>query len=489
MSELESGFSLAEVTALLKRRSAIVLAGAVLGLLAGYLVFAAAPPKYSATARVAINTANVPGAGGTAAADQKIDLGTESDLVTSDEVGDAVRKELSLDVDNRSLFAPLIVTVREDSRVLGLTYVSGSATTAQQTVNAIARSYLSVRTDATNGDRAATVTKLEEELAEATAASNDATAEFDAAATGSSARLEAQTEVQRTAREVTRIQDELAPYQNAEASAGELVREASLPDAVLSKKALGMGVGIFGLFTMAGVAAALFVDRRDAMGGGRRKVEQLVPGANLRMMPTATSRKPSPAEIDAAIDRLAVELVGGGSRGRATSVLVASTRAEPPVAMAEELAASLTFAGIPALFVLAGTSEREVRQAHVVLSFTDLITGPSITGPASLPDVAGTSVETAAPLVTWLRPRGSAESSGLLRRAVVEALITRAGREGFEAVVFVAATPTRNAAAAALGQWVTKTAVIVDDDDGQGVEAAVAALAEADVSVTEVVWT
>ena len=36
------------------------------------------------------------------------------------------------------------------------------------------------------------------------------------------------------------------------------------------------------------------------------------------------SRKASPAEIDAAIDRLAVDLVSGGTRGRAASVLVLS---------------------------------------------------------------------------------------------------------------------------------------------------------------------
>ena len=246
---------------------------------------------------------------------------------------------------------------------------------------------------------------------------------------------------------------------------------------------------MFGLLVLAGLGIALLVDRRDSLGGGRRKVEQLVPGANIRIMPTAVNRKARPGEIDAAIDRLAVELAGGGSRGRAISVLVAGTRMEPPVALAEELASSLTFAGIPALFVLAGTTERDLRQAHVVLSFTDLITAPSITGPASLPDVAGAGTGVAPPTVTWLRPRGSPEASGLLRRAVVEALITRAGREGFEAVVFVAATPTRTAAAAALGQWVTKTAVIVDGDGSQDVEQAVSTLVEADVDVTEVVWT
>ena len=88
-----------------------------------------------------------------------------------------------------------------------------------------------------------------------------------------------------------------------------------------------------------------------------------------------------------------------------------------------------------------------------------------------------------------MRPKGSAEAAGLLRRAVVEALVTRAGREGFDAVVFVAPSPTRNAAAAALGQWSGKTAVIVDHTESQALEQTVAALREADVAVTEVVWT
>lgn len=488
MSELESGFRMADVVGLLKRRSAIVLAGAILGLLAGYLLFASAAPTYSATARVEVTNLDSSDAGGNAAT-QEFDLNTESDLVKSDDVGDAVREELSLSGDNRDLFRPLIVTPRDRSRVLGLTYEASNAAKARDVVNAIAGNYLSVRTERANGSRNTLVADLEDQQAEANGALDASNQALDATEAGTSARLQAQAEVQRATQEVNRINDELTDLRGQNTVAGELVREAPLPSAVLSKKALGTGIGVFGLFSMAGVGAALLVDRRDAMGGGRRKVEQLVPGANLRMMPSAVSRSASPAEVDAAIDRLAVELAGGGSRGRATSVLVVGTRSEPPVAMAEELAASLTFAGIPTLFVLAGASDREIRQAHVIMSFTDLITGPSITGPASLPDMAGAGAGVSAPLVTWLRPRGSAESSGLLRRAVVEALVTRAGREGFEAVIFVAATPTRNAAAAALGQWTSKTAVIVEGDDSAGVEAAVSALSEADVSVAEVVWT
>ena len=485
MTELESGFSMAEVTGLLRRRSAIVLAGTILGLLAGFLAFATAAPKYSATARVEVAIGN----GASTPASQQIDLGTESDKVKSDAVGNAVRKQLTLSETNTALFAPLTVTARDKSRVLGLTYESGSATKARDIVNAIARAYLAegarVATDKRTVETADLVKKQSEAAAEVSAAQSD----YDETEPGTSARVAASDRLQQANQSLRGVSDDLTAARAVDTNVGELVREAPLPSASLSKRALGTGVGLFGLFTMAGGVAALYVDRRDARGGGRRKVEHLVPDANIRLMPTATARNSSPAEIDAAIDRLAVELAGGGSRGRASSVLLAGTRAEPPLAMAEELAASLTFAGIPALFVLAGAAERELNQAHVVLSFTDLISGPSITGPASLPDVAGVTVGTAAPTVTWLRPRGSAESSGLLRRAVVEALITRAGREGFEVVVFVAATPTRNAAAAALGQWVSKTAVIVEGEDSQGVETTVSALNEAAVRVTEVVWT
>jgi hypothetical protein len=189
------------------------------------------------------------------------------------------------------------------------------------------------------------------------------------------------------------------------------------------------------------------------------------------------------------VDRLAVELVAGASGGRARSVLVIGAGDEAPIPLAEELASSLAFAGIPTLFVLAASSDREIRQAHVVGSFADLLQGPSVTGPAGLPETAGAISTAATPTVSWLRPRGSAEASGLLRRAVVEALVTRAGRERFEAVVFVAPSPSRTAAGTALGQWVDRTALVVDKANRGQAEAAASALNDADVSVTEVVWT
>ncbi|MCU1498792.1 MAG: hypothetical protein JWM47_2745 [Acidimicrobiales bacterium] len=487
MTELESGFRIADVIELLRRRFPIMLAAGLIGLVAGYLAFAAAPPSYSATSRVQVQAQDV--ASGTDGKPE-VDLATERDLVKSDAVGDAVRKQLKLAGTNRGLFADLTVTSKEDSLVLELTYVSPSATRARDVANAVADAYLADRLREAADSQRAALGRLDQQISDARDAVTEATKLVDQTPAGSTERSLAQAqlaEARTTSNSLIERRSTLAGIDTT--TVGKIVRKAPLPDSVLSKMAVGTGVGVFGLCLLVGLAVALFVDRGDSLGGGRRQVELMAPDTNIRILPTATGRKPSVVEIDAAIDRLALELAGQGAKGRAASVLIAGTGIEPPVALAEELAASLAFAGIPTLFVLAGSATREVPQAVKVTSFTDLITGPSITGPASLPDRAGAVATSSRPSVVWLQPRGSTESSGLLRRAVVEALVTRAGREGFEAVVFVAGTPLRNAAAAALGPWVTKTAVIVEHDAASAAVETVRALQEAGVTLTEVVWT
>ncbi len=485
MSELDSGFLPAGASSLLRRRAGIVWAAAVVGLLVAYLVVQAHPPTYRATALVAFDRADPIGD----AAPDPLDLGTESELVMSDAVGRAVRDDLGRSGSNADLFRHLAVTGRDDARVLGLAYEADSATAARDTVNAIARAYLAERSDAATEQRTVTLEALAAEVADAEDALGQAEAEVAGSEPGTAAGTRAATEARLAQDAYDDLVERRQVIEELDPSAGEVVRQAALPDELLPRRALGTGAGAFGLVLVAGLGLAVVADRRDRLGGGRRRVEQLVPGATIRVLPTATDPKAPPAEVDAAIDRLAVELASGGSQGRAASALLVGTGTEPPVALAEELASSLTFAGIPALFVLAGSTDRGLRQAHVIRSFTDLVTGPSLVGPPGLPAVAGTGAVLHPPTVTWLRPSGSAEASGLLRRAVVEALITRAGREGFEAVVFVAATPTRNAAATALGQWVSRTAVVVQREDNPKVEHAVLALQEADVAITEVVWT
>jgi hypothetical protein len=472
------------------------------GLLAGYLVFASSPTVYSATSRVEVKPVTLSQIENPSRNGPTVDIATEKDLVRSDAVATAIRRALSTSADNRTILNHLFVTTEPDSLVLKLTYTAGTAEEARDGANAAADAYLADRAAKATAARNSAAQRLTDRISDAKGKLDQATKALNAAVPDSAEYAAARKAQQDAQFEVTDLQGQLQQYQQYDPapgqkdSVGESVRRAILPGAVLSKKAVGKGVGVFGLFVLAGLGAAWYLDRRDGLGGGRRRVEQLVPGANIRLLPGSDGSHASAAEIDTAIDRLAVELVAGGVPGRATSVLVVGAGLEPPVALAEELASSLAFAGIPALFVLAGTTDRQLRHCHQVDSFADLLTRPSVAGPPGLPARAGVvtdqgqaSAVASTSVITWLRPQGSAESSGLLRRAVVEGLVTKAARERFEAVVFVAASPARSAASTALGQWVNRTALVVGPDDRAQAEAVATALAEADVRVTEVVWT
>jgi capsular polysaccharide biosynthesis protein len=490
MSELETGFRIGDVIAMVRRRLPIVLGAAVVGLVVGYLVFASAPETFSATSRVEVKPIRLDQFS-SEGRDSEVNVATEMDLVRSDAVAEHVRDELGLPGDNRAIVSRIAVATEIDSLVLKITFSGDTAAQSRDGANAAAEGYLIQRADTATDTRDSAVARLNEEITAAQAALDEANAAVAAAEQGTPERTEANSRAQVAQNELKALQDQRAELNQFDpATVGTFTRKASLPSATTSKMALGKGVGVFGLFVLAGLGAAWFLDRRDGLGGGRRRVEQLLPSATSRVMPGAEGSNASPAEIDTAIDRLAVDLVAGGTAGKPASALVIGTGMEPPVALAEELASSLAFAGIPALFVLAGSSDRELRHAQVVPSFADLVTsGASVSGPAGLPARAGEASLSSGPLVTWLRPKGSPEAAGLLRRAVVDSLIVRAGRERFEAVVFVAASPVRTAAGAALGQWVGRTAIIVEPDGRSQAEPVAAALAEADVRVTEVVWT
>jgi capsular polysaccharide biosynthesis protein len=497
MSELDSGFRLGDVVGMIRRRWAVVAGAAALGALAGYLVFAASPKTYSATARVEVKPVTLSQIENPSRNGPTVDIATEKDLVKSDAVAAAIRKALGSSADNRSILTHLFVTTEDQSLVLKLTYTASTAEEARDGANAAGDAYLADRSAKAIAARNTAAQRLADRIADANARLDEATTALNRAVPDSAEYAAARKAQQDAQFEVTDLKGQLQQYQQYDPapgqkdSVGESVRRAILPGSVLSKKALGKGVGTFGLFVLAGLGAAWFLDRRDGLGGGRRRIEQLVPGANIRILPGSDGTHASAAEIDTAIDRLAVELVAGSAPGRAASVLVVGAGNEPPVALAEELASSLAFAGIPALFVLAGTTDRQLRHCHRVDSFADLLTRASVAGPAGLPAQAGEPgppVATAS-VITWLRPQGSAESSGLLRRAVVEGLVTKAARERFEAVVFVAASPTRTAAGTALGQWTGRTALVVEPEDRANAETVATALSEAGVRVTEVVWT
>src|SRR6478752_2891140 len=101
MSELESGFKIGDVIAMIARRWPVVVGSAVLGLIAGYLVYASAPTTYSATSRVQVQPFG--DAFSTDGKVPEVSMGTEKDLVKTDAVADAIRAKVGLTGENRAI--------------------------------------------------------------------------------------------------------------------------------------------------------------------------------------------------------------------------------------------------------------------------------------------------------------------------------------------------------------------------------------------------
>ncbi|MGI8709834.1 MAG: hypothetical protein ACR2LA_02420, partial [Acidimicrobiales bacterium] len=390
MSELESGFRVADAIGLVRRQWLVIAVAAVAGAVVGYLLFSSAPTAYSATARVevrAIAGINEDPSGNDNKNPNGVNMVTEQDLVKSDAVAKAVQSELRRPGDNRTVLGHITVAADEGSNVLKITFDDDTSAGARDGANATAAAYLAKRTSDTKRTVDTQVEKITEQRKNADAAVRDANAQILSTRDGTTERSTARSTLQNATDRASKLDDQIAQLNQIDPSAvGSIVRQAAdAPAPVTSKKAVGKAVGVFGLLLLAGLALAWLLDRRDALGGGRRRIEALLPGSTIRILPGSGGRG-SPAELDAAIDRLAVDIAAGASKGRAASVLLTGSGSEPPVALAEELASSLAFAGIPALFVVAGSTDRVLRNAQVVGSFADLLTSPSpsVTGPAAL---------------------------------------------------------------------------------------------------------
>ena len=165
MSELENGFRIGDVLAVVRRQWPVVVGAAVVGLIVGYLVFAGASESYEATARVKVNPIRLNQFDAERPATE-VDTATEVDLVRSDPVVDAVRTELGLSGENRAVRGRIVVAA-DESDVLRITFIGDTANQAARGANAAAQGYLDQRAADAAADRDSAVARLDEEIAAA----------------------------------------------------------------------------------------------------------------------------------------------------------------------------------------------------------------------------------------------------------------------------------------------------------------------------------
>ncbi|MCU1351909.1 MAG: putative Non-specific protein-tyrosine kinase, partial [Acidimicrobiales bacterium] len=477
MNEMESGFQLRDLTRFLRRRLGLLVAAAGIGLVAALGVVAFTPATYTSTARVRIQPITSDPFAPNYRPLDAVNLTTERNLARSDKVAAAVRKDLGLKGSPRSLLSRLTVTNPTGSLLLDLVFKAPTRAQARAGVDSFARAYLAQREADAKADTDRRVRRIEDQIArrqkDLTAAIRAENAVKPGSGDGASATAKRQT----IQTDLGALSTQLNDLQAIDTTPGQLVRNATPPVSSKGSSTMVTAIGIAGVIALLGLLVAWLIDRRDPEVGGPSRISRMSPGTAIRFLPAGESA--DPALLDAAIDRLAIDLVGDGSPsgpGPKTALLV-GTDDRAPAGLGEEVAASLSYSGTPALFIVIGAGDLEIRHATPVDSFSRMPAAP-----------IGTPGENGTP-VTWLRPSDAAESSGLLRRSVVLGLVERAKAEGFEVVVFLAPSPIRRAVSSALAQWVDRVVVVVDRPTARGAaEDTVASLLDVEVVPAEVVW-
>src|SRR5262249_15993375 len=153
---------------------------------------------------------------------------------------------------------------------------------------AVADGYLHARKQTAQGTADKAKQRIQTEINSLQKDLTDAQAQVDAAKPNTPQRAQAAATVDTVSRQIADLNHHRTQLEHFDpAGVGVIIRKASLPTASTSKMAIGKAVGVFGLFLMAGLAIAYAVDHRDGLGGGRRRIEQILPGATMRVLPGA----------------------------------------------------------------------------------------------------------------------------------------------------------------------------------------------------------
>lgn len=360
----------------LRRRWWVVALGLLVGLAVGVALLAAQSKQYTSTTAVLVTPVG-PGSSSstsstTARTGSDVNLDTESQIVGSAQVADAVRTLLRTADPVTDLQKNVSVTVPPNSSVLSIAYTAGSAKAAQQGSHAFAQAYLANRADTAKKQVALTVAGLQTQLDAAQAQLKTLTDKSATLVDNSPDKVYADAQRNVVISQINDLTSRLAPLTTAAATPGQIITDAPLPKRASAPiPALDLGGGlVVGL--LLGLAAAIGLDRRDHRLRRSADVTRLVGLPVLAEVPADRSGGGFPGDGQGPLfDRLRNSLVGSGRS--ASSVQVAD-------------AANHGATGTVAL-QLARSLVRSAGQAVLVVAHPDS-TLPRLTGTTDRPGLA-----------------------------------------------------------------------------------------------------
>lgn len=237
----------------LRRGTAPVVLGVLLGVLAAAALLAVLPKQYTAAAKVLVQGTGV---GSTATATGArttgdIDLDTEAQLVTSAAViKDARANDSELNrFGLNKLIGRLAITVPPNTSVLQIAFTDTSAQRAADGANAFANAYLDVRSKTAVSQLQNQIELVQGKVAALQGKLRDDIASFNSAQPGSADKSVLNVEITQTKNQLTYLNGQIAQLQSVQVTPGQLANPANPPNHASSPSktlylASGFAVGL-----------------------------------------------------------------------------------------------------------------------------------------------------------------------------------------------------------------------------------------------------
>lgn len=253
---------------LLRREGRVVTVLLLVGVALSLLVLGLLPDRYSATTSVLVNAAGAPDPTGAS----ELSMDTETEVVTSTPVVEAVRRGLGTARTPGELAAATSVRVEDRGTILVITHEASSPEAARAGAAGFARAYLRFRTGIVERELADRLSSLRQQ-AETVRQRESATRALLAGLPDDrlrSAQLRQQLLLLEA--EIERIDQQTLPLLTATTRTGDVVDRATLPTEPSGPPRLRLA-GLLAGVVLAGTA--LIASWRDRRGGRLRDLEDL----------------------------------------------------------------------------------------------------------------------------------------------------------------------------------------------------------------------
>ncbi|MEE9416801.1 MAG: CpsD/CapB family tyrosine-protein kinase [Acidimicrobiales bacterium] len=356
--ELELGY----YAAALRRRWWIVVATALAFAAMAFLLVPAQLTRYRSEATMLITPVALDGVEGSRGSD-KVNEETEAGILASTPVANRAINRLQSDGIGAGWTAEdfqewLTVVAGDDTQLLTLWFEADSPDVAQAAVSAAAEEYQQFKLLSTTERRARVVLSIEAQLEAAESQRDLAITTLEDAEEGSAKSIIAATNVAQFEHEVFDLRTRIDRLQTLDLTAGQVIGEPTIAEPIVSgiDRPLGLAVA-FAIGAMAGMAAALLLDRVDRRVRDIGEIEADLGGPVVGDIPRITEDTPTVvtaqrAETDGAnaFRRLATAVIAR-DRNVGSILITSANNNEGRTLTAINTAIALSQAGVPVVLM------------------------------------------------------------------------------------------------------------------------------------------